>query len=143
MLEVARCVVAVAEADFRAGRVDLHANLAPTAVALHVGAEAVAEQVVAGVVLLNFGKRVAKVAEIEESFAAGVRGKRGERVARIFALVCLVKYRGPGEHRGAGGRVRGGVAARRRSHQAARIDRVDRNVGAIRSVRGGAKLGAI
>ncbi len=140
MLKIARRVVAIAIAHMRARHVDLHMNRSPAAVALHFRAQIVANQIVPAVVLLDFRKRVAQIAQIKKRFSAGIRGKRGERVARIFALVRLMKYRGAREHRSSAGRVGGHVAARRRGQQTARIDRVNRYVGAIRRVGGGAQL---
>ena len=68
MLEIARGVIAVAVAYLHAGRIYLHADRVPAAVALHVRVQVVADQVVAAIVLLNFRERIAQVAEIEERF---------------------------------------------------------------------------
>ena len=118
-------------------------NRAPAAIAFYVGAEIVADEVVAAIILLDFRERVAEISEVEEGFPAGVSRKSGERVAGIFALIGLVIDGRAGKHGISVGGIRGGVAAGRRREQTARIKRINRDVRAIRGVSGGAQLRAI
>ena len=66
-----------------------------------------------------------------------------ESVARILALIGLVVNGCAAEHRSSGRGVHGDVAAGRSGEHAARVDRVDGDVGAIGGVGDGAQLGAI
>src|SRR6202041_3032641 len=122
----ARRIVAIAITDVRAGYVDFHVDGSPAAVAFHIAAQTVADQVVSGIVLLNLRERLTQIPQIKERFSAGISGKSGERVSRIVALVGLMKNKRAGKQGSSGGRVRSCVASRRGRKQATRVDRIDR-----------------
>ena len=137
-------VIALAVADARTARnsVDLHAERAPAAVVRGVAA-VVAEQVVAGEIALHVREGFAEVAQIEEALAAGVGGEGGQSFPGILTGILLMEDRSSLKHGLSRGRAHAGIAAGNFSHEAARIDGVDGDVGAIGGVGGGFQLGAI
>ena len=86
------------------------------------------------------GDAESKIVVIEESFAPRVGGKRIERLLLVVHLVALPALRRTGEDAGAALRSHTRVPRRRAGNQAARIDRVKRDVRPNRRVDGGAQL---
>ena len=100
----------------------------------------VADDVVAGNILLRLHDAHGEIVVVEQRLAAGVAGQRVEGFLLALEIAGDGARRAAGIHALAARRSLGGVAQRRLRHQAAGIDGIERNVGADGGVDGGLQL---
>lgn len=103
----------------------------------------IAEQVVARSIVFDGLEDLAKVADVEVGFSAGIGSQSGESLARVLTGLHLAEDGGTRKHSGAAGAAGAGIAAGDLGHEAARVHGVEGDVGAVGGVGGGAELRAV